>query len=166
MSLKPGSPCLEASAGAPRVHVRAQARAARCQGDTSVRYVGWAKRWQTPSEWSTPLCASVWQPGAVEHVKSQQQQHRWRCLLSVAAVPGLKTLLDSASSVKDVDVTEGGSGGNGGAPGDGIGPGAGGSGPSGTSMCQLSLVLPPAVAMCGTPQRPLHCADLLTLYSE
>ena len=131
MRPKAGSPCLQAPAGAPRVHVRAQAGAARCQGHSSVRYVRWSKRWHCPSEWSTPVYASVWHPGATEHVKSQQQQHRWRCLLSVAALPGLKALSDSASSLTDVDVTEGSSGGNGGAPGDGSGPGAGGDGPSG-----------------------------------
>ena len=131
MRPKAGSQCLQAPAGAPRVHVRAQAGAARCQGHNSVRYVRWSKRWRCPSEWSTPVCASVWHPGATEHVKSQQQQHRWRCLLSVAALPGLKALSDSASSLTDVDVTEGGSGGNGRAPGDGSGPGAGGDGSSG-----------------------------------
>ena len=132
MRSKPGSPCHQAPAGAPRVHVRAQAGAARSQGHILLRYVRWSKRWQSPSEWSTPACASVWHPGATEHVKSQQQQYGWRCLLSVAALPGLKALSDSASSLADVDVTEGGSGSNGGAPGDGSGPGAGGDGPSGT----------------------------------
>ena len=131
MRPKPESPCLQASAGAPRVHVRAQAGADRCQGHISVQYVRCSKRWQSPSVWSTSICASIWHPGANEYVKSQQQQHGWRCLLGVAALPGLKALSDSASSLTDVDVTEGGSGGNGGAPGDGSGPGAGGDGPSG-----------------------------------
>lgn len=71
-------------------------------------------------------------PGSHPHVTLHQKHQQWRCLLSLAAAPGLKAAADSASSISNLFTTES-FGGNGGASGNGSGPWGSGDGSSGMS---------------------------------
>ena len=65
-------------------------------------------------------------PGSQSHERHQ----KWQCLLSLAAVPGLKAAAGSAGSISELYIPDS-SGSNGGASGNGSGPWGNGDGSSG-----------------------------------
>ena len=77
-------------------------------------------------------------PGSHFHVEIQRHQ-QWRCLLSLAAAPGLKAAADSASGVSELYTTDS-FGGNGGASGSGGGPWGNGDGSSGMSPSSAAYI--------------------------
>lgn len=71
-------------------------------------------------------------PGSQSYVKDHQRHQKWRCLLSLAAVPGLKAAAGSANSISELHTSDS-FGSNGGASGNGSGPWGNGDGSSGMS---------------------------------
>lgn len=109
---------------------RGQGSNAVCQSSTIRRPVEGTGRYYAALWRQHPSSEST---GTPRLTGRDQRRQRWRGLLGLAAVPGLKAVSDSANSIQDNYVAESGSGGNGGASNGGGGSWGDGHDSSGVS---------------------------------